>query len=221
MPLIHFRLRLRRNIWQTYGFTWLGTVFLLLAARTCIHTKPPNVTCEETVYGPTGDSNRGLLAYRATELKSHTHRRPVIISICLIRVILESTRNHAGTDETAPLLPAAQTWTHTEPQNVKREEKLPIIFTPAEDRTRDTLHTKSLLRRYKSWLVPQGVQVCYKPNTNTYSGIQLWVLTAFCRWFISNEPPHDKTNKMAVRPAKTQISLGICPVWSESSLCAQ
>ena len=45
-----------------------------------------------------------------------------------------------------------------------------------------------------------------------------------------NEPRHDKTNKMSVRPAKTQISLGIrpvwsessrCPVWSESSLCAQ
>ena len=28
-------------------------------------------------------------------------------------------------------------------------------------------------------------------------------------------------NKMTVRPAKTQISLGIRPVWSESSLCAQ
>ena len=26
---------------------------------------------------------------------------------------------------------------------------------------------------------------------------------------------------MTVRPAKTQISLGICPVWSESSLCAE
>ena len=26
------------------------------------------------------------------------------------------------------------------------------------------------------------------------------------------EPPHDKTNKMTVRPAKTQISLGIHPV---------
>ena len=26
---------------------------------------------------------------------------------------------------------------------------------------------------------------------------------------------------MSVRPSKTQISLGICPVWSESSLCAQ
>ena len=26
------------------------------------------------------------------------------------------------------------------------------------------------------------------------------------------EPRHDKTNKMSVRPAKTQISLGVCPV---------
>ena len=26
------------------------------------------------------------------------------------------------------------------------------------------------------------------------------------------ELPHDKTNKMTVRQAKTQISLGICPV---------
>ena len=33
---------------------------------------------------------------------------------------------------------------------------------------------------------------------------------------------HDMTklNKMSVRPAKTQISLGVCPVWSESSLSA-
>ena len=35
-----------------------------------------------------------------------------------------------------------------------------------------------------------------------------------------NELRHDKTNKMSVRPAKTQISLGIRPVWSESSLFA-
>ena len=33
-------------------------------------------------------------------------------------------------------------------------------------------------------------------------------------------PRHDKTNKMSVRPAKTQISLGIRPVWSDSSLSA-
>ena len=38
---------------------------------------------------------------------------------------------------------------------------------------------------------------------------------------LSYETRHDKTNKMSVRPAKTQISLGIRPVWSESSLCAQ
>ena len=29
-----------------------------------------------------------------------------------------------------------------------------------------------------------------------------------------HEPRHGKTNNVAVRPAKTQISLGICPVWS-------
>ena len=33
----------------------------------------------------------------------------------------------------------------------------------------------------------------------------------------SPRPSHDKTT---VCPAKTQISLGICPVWSEPSLCA-
>ena len=41
------------------------------------------------------------------------------------------------------------------------------------------------------------------------------------RTFSLHEPPRDKTNKMGVRPAKTQISLGIRPVWSESSLCTQ
>ena len=42
--------------------------------------------------------------------------------------------------------------------------------------------------------------------------------TEFIKW---SEPRHDKTNTMSVRPAKTQISLGIRPVWSESSLCTQ
>ena len=35
-----------------------------------------------------------------------------------------------------------------------------------------------------------------------------------------HEPWYVKTNKVSVRPAKTQISLGIPPVWSESSLSA-
>ena len=37
---------------------------------------------------------------------------------------------------------------------------------------------------------------------------------------IWNEPRHEKTNKLSVCPAKTQMSLGIRPVWSESSLSA-
>ena len=40
----------------------------------------------------------------------------------------------------------------------------------------------------------------------------------FVRFPLTNEPPHDKTNNVSMRPAKTQISLGIRPVWSESSL---
>ena len=39
--------------------------------------------------------------------------------------------------------------------------------------------------------------------------------------YFTIEPRHDKTNKVTVRLAKTQISLGIRPVWSESSLCTQ
>ena len=35
-----------------------------------------------------------------------------------------------------------------------------------------------------------------------------------------NEPHHDKTNSVTVCPSKTQISLGIRPDWSESSLSA-
>ena len=31
---------------------------------------------------------------------------------------------------------------------------------------------------------------------------------------IEYEPRHDKTNNVSVRPAKTQISLGIRPIWS-------
>ena len=37
-------------------------------------------------------------------------------------------------------------------------------------------------------------------------------LSQFSAVSFTNEPPHDKTNKMTVRPAKTQISLGILPV---------
>ena len=48
------------------------------------------------------------------------------------------------------------------------------------------------------------------------------VIWQILKWFKNEyEPSHDKTNNLAVRPAKTQISLGIRPVWSESSLSAE
>ena len=63
--------------------------------------------------------------------------------------------------------------THTEPQNVTGEKKLSIIFTPAEDRTHDPLHANPNLYRaaMKAGLCRKAVQVCYIPNTSTYSGI--------------------------------------------------
>ena len=40
-------------------------------------------------------------------------------------------------------------------------------------------------------------------------------------WYMKgNELRHDKTNEMSVRTAKTQISLGIRPVWSVTSQSA-
>ena len=39
-------------------------------------------------------------------------------------------------------------------------------------------------------------------------------------WAWTFEPPYVKTNKMSVRPAKTRITMGIRPVWSETWLCA-
>ena len=52
----------------------------------------------------------------------------------------------------------------------------------------------------------------------TWIFIPCWTLCCMaCKAF---EPSYDKTNKMTVRSAKIQISLGIRPVWSEISLSA-
>ena len=48
----------------------------------------------------------------------------------------------------------------------------------------------------------------------------VWSSVAQTIYTTQNEPPNDKTNKMTVRPVKTQISLGSRPVCSESSLSA-
>ena len=62
------------------------------------------------------------------------------------------------------------------------------------------------------------------PVNNSDSDLRLLKRWGICPdWLFSKEyePPHNKSNKMTGRPSKTQISLGIWPVWSESLLCAQ
>ena len=46
----------------------------------------------------------------------------------------------------------------------------------------------------------------------------LILYSAVFPYTLHEPPPRDKTNKMTMRPVKTQISLGIHPVWSEPSL---
>ena len=65
---------------------------------------------------------------------------------------------------------------------------------------------------------------CHFPDCMTNKMAKLYMAIFKIQVFDGDktfEPGHDKTNKMSVCQGKTQISLGICPVWSESSLCTQ
>ena len=66
------------------------------------------------------------------------HGQSVTISRCLIRFVPESARNHAGTDETVPLLLAARARTNTKPPNAIVEE---TAHSPTGTRTQDLSHT--------------------------------------------------------------------------------
>ena len=75
---------------------------------------------------------------------------------------------------------------------------------------------------YTVWSSPVWVYSVY-PDLSVWKLRIITVIGVFmdlnCNWF--HKLPHDKANKMTVCPGKTQISLGNCQVWSESSLCAQ
>ena len=47
--------------------------------------------------------------------------------------------------------------------------------------------------------------------THMASSEEFDIMKLLVKCIKTNEPPHEKTNKVAVRPAKTQISLGIRP----------
>ena len=84
---------------------------------------------------------------------------------------------------------------------------------------------KLLGEKLKVTVIPQPHGSTYLPDTRNSQ----WGRWLDCK-FIWNiccrlpskafEPRHDKTNKVTVCPVKTQVSLGICPVWSESLLSA-
>ena len=62
--------------------------------------------------------------------------------------------------------------------------------------------------------------VCYTSISSRTLGRQCFSRgVALVTWYMSQ--PRTKPTKWHVRPAKTQISLGIRPVWLASSLCAQ
>ena len=95
---------------------------------------------------PDRDPNPGPLAHRASSPANRATKplgRPATISPCLNRFVPESARNHAGTDETVPLLLAARARTHTEPPNVTGEEK---AHGPTGTRTQDLSHTVRALQ---------------------------------------------------------------------------
>ena len=58
-----------------------------------------------------------------------------------------------------------------------------------------------------------GFVIEKQPNAQRGSGPK-----HYCRILKTSELRHDKTNKVSVRQANTQIKLGIRPFWSESSL---
>ena len=95
------------------------------------------------------------------------------------------------------------------------------------------VHIREVSGKCKYWGIKSSHYVDHKSISSTFIP-QVWVILKdfsgdrphpeFVLVLLVTfmfEPQHDKTNKMTVRPAKTQISLDIRPVWSESSLCAQ
>ena len=92
--------------------------------------------------------------------------------------------------------------------------KLQIMFF-------ERIPSRRVLSSYRSW--KKWTRPSSGPHSHCFSRMDIYELglSLIPKQMSQNEPPHDKTKKMTVRPAKTQINLGIRPVWSESSLCAQ
>ena len=83
------------------------------------------------------------------------------------------------------------------------------------------------IRHVFAWPVPCGSLLQGPKNRDSNRCFPISIVLLKSKWKtpenwpeLKLEPRHVKTNKVRVRPAKTQISLGIRPVWSQSSLSA-
>ena len=54
-----------------------------------------------------------------------------------------------------------------------------------------------------------------------FISVSLWIIQWYFQFWFDRLCENFLSHKMSVRPAKTQISLGIRPAWSESLLCVQ
>ena len=87
------------------------------------------------------------------------------------------------------------------------------FYEKKKEEKKKQMHTVNVLKIYCFCF--------YKMLINTVAAQEQKMCCGSSSWASIYEPPHDKTNKMTVGPAKIQISLSIRPVWSESSLCVQ
>ena len=81
-----------------------------------------------------------------------------------------------------------------------------------------TLYVDSTCRCIRAWNSLIKMQKKVTKINFRIKNVKKWQLGILSLTNHIIEPCHDKTNKVTVHPAKTQISLGIRPVWSESSL---
>ena len=131
----------------------------------------------------------------------------------------------------------------TEPQHDKKPTKLPVhpVKTQISLGTNQSslsawrnigslaIHWAHYSEDWSDWVDAQAdlslrwapKSICWFCHAEAHFVVSCFSsLLVITRGGLLSEPRHDKTNKMSVRPAKTQISLGIRPVRSETSLCA-
>ena len=109
-----------------------------------------------------------------------------------------------------------QSWWYQNESYIYSRPFIIADFLDQYSRLNRDLYIQSLVRNYLCCLRKTSIQVSFKrfigldlitPQSTTYNVKMSRIMTKPTKWHL--------------RPAKTQISLGIRPVWSDYSLCAQ